>query len=45
MKKEYVEPMIIIRILEDDVLSATGPSYELDDNETGVIIPPWFFGA
>ena len=44
MKKEYVEPILVIRILEDDVLSATAGSVELDENEGGMVVPPWFFG-
>ena len=41
MKKEY-KPMIIkVRLLDArDMLTA---SFELDENEGGMVTPPWFF--
>ena len=45
MRKEYIKPILIVRTLEDEVLSWTEGSVELDDNEGGIVIPPWFFGV
>ena len=44
MKKEYITLDLKIRLLADDVLTVENGSFELDDNEGGMVTPPWFFG-
>ena len=44
MKKVYLQLKMNIRFLKDDVLTVENGSFELDDNEGGMVTPPWFFG-
>ena len=43
MKKEYKQLDVQIRALEDDILSVQNASFELDEDESGMVTPPWFF--